>query len=255
MPIKVFLLTFLVSFIFFIGMLIPRIWKNRTTLINYATSITFVIILFLIFFDLIPEINEILNPFNNLRNLILIILFWGIGFLLLKILDLFIPEHHHEHHDNEKNLKEHNEHVFHIGFITAMSLIIHNILEGISIFITGINDFKLGLMMALSVGVHNLPLGVEVAVGLEANSNKKIIKYIMTTLLLISSFIGAFFVFIFNIKLNYLVEGSLLALTLGMLFYIVFCELGNEILQNIKNKNTIYGILIGIIISIILLCL
>lgn len=255
MPIKALALTILVSIIFFIGMLIPRLCKNRTKLIDYSTSLTFVIMLFLIFFDLIPEINDILEPFKNVKNFILIILFSGLGFLLLKLLDMFIPEHHHEHHDNEKNITEHNEHVFHIGFITAMSLIIHNILEGISIFITGLNDFKLGFMMALSVGIHNLPLGIEVAVGIGANKSKKITKYVITILLLLSSWIGAFVVYIFNLNLSGLVEGALMSITLGMLIYIAFAELSNEVWQNIKHKSTLVGIIIGLVVSIILLVL
>ncbi len=254
MPIKALTLTFFVSFIFGIGLLIPRLVKNRQKLLLFSTALTFIIMLSLILIDLLPEIIELLNPFKNLYNLGLFLLFTILGILILKALDMFIPEHHHDHHENE-NVEKHYEHAFHIGLITAVSLVIHNLLEGMSIYITGLSDIKLGLMMALTVGLHNLPLGIEVATSYELKKGKKNIKKITIFILLTSSFVGALLLYLFNLNLSQTLEGLLLSLTLGMLIYIVFFELLNELKQNYKNANTIWGLGIGLILTILLLIL
>lgn len=253
MELKALVLTLLVGVFFLIGMIIPKFFKNKTKLISFSTGLTFVIILFLILVDIAPEIWELLEPNKNWRYLILIIIFTALGFVLLKILDYFVPEHSHHHKENETNIEEHNNHLFHIGFITALSLTIHNVLEGITIYVTGLTDFKMGIILAISVGCHNLPLGIDVAANMESNKEKKSMNIIISLLLIFSSFLGAFILFLMNQELNILVEGILLSLTLGMLIYITFCELWNEVKENFRKKEVQIGLIIGLIISIILL--
>lgn len=243
------LLTLLVGVFFLIGIMIPKFFKNRNKLIIVATGLTFIIMLFLIFFDLIPEIIELLNPFKNIKYLGLIIIFITIGIMVLKLLDFFVPEHTHNHEDNEKNIKEHNDHYFHIGIITAISLIIHNILEGISIYITGVYDYKAGVLMAITVGLHNLPLGIEVGANMSASEGKKISKIVIACLLVLSSSFGATLLYVLNADLSILLEGILLSLTLGMIIYISIFELFHEVKENIKKKEMKIGLLIGLILS------
>jgi ZIP family zinc transporter len=255
MKIQSLLLTIIVGIFFLIGMIIPNFFKDKNKLILSTTGFTFVIMLFLIFFDLIPEINDILKSSLNYKYLVLVVLFIFLGIALLKLLDIFIPEHIHKHHDNEANIKEHNNHLYHIGLITAISLIIHNILEGISIYITGINDFKLGLLLSLSVGCHNLPLGIEISANMNIDNNNKSFKLIISFFLIISSFLGAFLLFILNNNIHVIIETILLAITLGMLIYITFLEIYPEIKENITKKELKLGLLIGLILATILFVL
>lgn len=249
---KALLLTILVSLFFLIGMLIPKLFKNKNKLLLTTTSLTFITMFALILFDLLPEIFETLEPMDNFKNFIYIFLSSIIGTMILKTLDLLVPEHHHDHHDKNDNVEEHNSHMFHIGFITAISLMIHNLLEGISIYITGISDFKTGLLMALTVGCHNLPLGIEIAASLEVSQKNKISKYITLTILTLSSFLGAFFLFLLDMELSPFLEGILLSITLGMLIYISIFELLPEIIQNKKEKEIKVGLLLGILLALFL---
>jgi len=255
MTLKALFLTLMVGIFFGIGLAIPKFVKNKKKLLSYTSGITFIIMLYLIFVDLFPEVIEVLEITENKKNVFLIVFFIFLGFFLLKILDHFVPEHHHDHKEIRDNEAEHNNHYFHIGFITAMSLIIHNILEGISIYITGINDLKMGILMAISVGCHNLPLGIEIAASMEANVKKKGTKYATFSLLIFSSFLGALFLFLINQELNHVIEGILLSLTLGMLIYISGLELVPEVIKNRKEKVHIMGLLTGMILAIILFIL
>lgn len=246
------LLTLLVGVFFLIGMLIPRFIHNKNKLILVATGFTFIIMMFLIVFDLIPEIIEILDPIQKPKYIILIAIFVLLGILLLKLLDFFIPEHSHDHKENETNIEEHNDHFFHIGLITSISLSIHNILEGISIYITGVNDIKAGLLLAITVGFHNLPLGIEVSANMSTSKKNRTTKLLILTLLVLSSSIGACTLYLLNAEFSPLLEGVLLSLTLGMIIYISIFELLHEVKMNLRNKEMRVGILLGVLISIIM---
>lgn len=242
------LLTVIVGLFFLIGILIPIIFKNKKQLLLITTALTLIIMLYLALFDLLPEIIEHIENWNNG---IICFIMMIIGCLTLKTLDIFIPEHHHDHHEKNDNQEEHNNHLFHIGLITAISLMIHNLLEGISIYITGISDFKIGLIMALTVGLHNLPLGIEVSASLSSKKNK-ISKFIILMLLIISSSLGALGLYLLNTELNTILEGILLSLTIGMILYIALFELFPEVKQNLNQKETKIGLFLGFLFSLLL---
>lgn len=252
MAINALLLTIFVGVFFLLGIIITRFIKNKNSFIGLVTGVTFIILLYLCFIDLMPEIIEVFAIEETLKYLPLIIIFVLLGFLILKILDLFIPEHTHHHQEENDNLQEHQNHLFHIGIVTSLSLLLHNVLEGISIYITGLSDFRLGLLMAITVGFHNLPLGMEIAIGFSGNKDKKYFKLILYFLLITSSFWGAFVLYLLNKELSFLIEGIFLSITLGMIFYLLFKEILPEILEHKKEKMTKIGILLGLFLTVLI---
>lgn len=248
-------LTILVGAFFLVGLGLTKLTPKKKELTLIATGLSFIIMLSMILFDIIPEIAESLITLPNIKKWWMIIGFTALGMIILKALDIFIPHHHHDHKENEKNKKEHNEHLFHIGFITSISLILHNLIEGISIYAAGITNFKMGLTMALAVSLHNIPLGIEIAVGMESSETKSKIKWVSILLLTLSSFLGAFILFISKMKMNDIFLASLLCVTFGMLIYITLFELLREIWNNKNNKLIYVGMGIGIVISIIMVLL
>ena len=244
------LLLALISGLFFlVGLIIANKTKNKEKLSYFAISLAFIVMLNLIIFDLIPEVLEIFNS-QLLTAVILILLGMGI----LKLLDLFIPDHHHDHKDDEKNHHEHNSHVYHIGVVTLISLLLHNIIEGIAIYGLATNNFNSGLFMCLGVSLHNIPLGIEIAVSLAKLDNKKWYNRILITVLSLSSLFGALLASLFG-SISELFLGVVTCLTLGMLIYIALFELLPEIYNNHKHKEVYYGIIIGVIIIILSLLL
>lgn len=249
---KSLILTIFIGFFFLLGILIPKFFKNKNQLTLIATGLTFIIMIFLMLFDLIPEIIEILEPIQNPKYLLLILIFVLLGIIILKLLDCFVPDHTHHHKEDEENINEHNGHLFHIGLITAISLTIHNILEGISVYVTGLSSLESGLLMAVTVGLHNLPLGIDISVNMDASKNRKITKMMIYLLLILSSSFGAFILFLLKMDLNFLLEGILLSLTLGMIIYISIFELFHEVKENKDKREMKIGIFIGIIIAILM---
>lgn len=251
MEYRALLLTVLVSFFFLVGIFLPSFFKNKEKLVLFTTSFTLMVMFFLLFSDLLPEIVEIFEPIQ-FQTIVFIFLFVFLGFVILKLLDFLIPDHHHEHHEKNDNKLEHNAHLFHIGFLTSLSLIIHNSLEGISIYLTGLTNMKLGFLMAITVGCHNLPLGISIAVGLSAKRDNKLINFLILFSVILSSFLGAFLLFLFSKNLSLLCKGILLSMTTGMILYISLCELLPEIIANRKQKEIYLGLFFGILFVLFL---
>lgn len=249
---KSLLLTLLVGLFFLIGMIIPKFIKRKKELTLFTTGLSFTVMLGMILFDIIPEIGEILITYPNGQKWSIIIGFTLLGALMLKGLDMLIPHHHHDHQEHEKDKKEHNEHLFHIGIVTAISLMLHNIIEGISIYTTGLTNMKAGFLMALAVALHNIPLGSAVAVGLESSNQNKKMKWISIILLTSSSLIGSLILFFFQINMSLTMEAVLLCITFGMLIYISLFELLKEIWTYIKRKEIYFGIALGVLLNIVM---
>lgn len=249
---KSLLLTLLVGLFFLIGIMIPKFMKKKKELTLFATGLSFAVMLGMILFDIIPEIGELLVYYPNAQKWGIICGCTALGMLLLKGLDYLIPHHHHNHHEKEKNRQEHDAHLFHIGLVTSISLMLHNLMEGISIYVTGVTNFKIGLTMALAVALHNIPLGMEIAVGLEANQNQNKLKWITIMLLTLSSLIGSSMLFLFQINMSITVEACLLCTTFGMLIYITLLELLKEIYTYRRDQWTYIGLAVGVILNIIM---
>lgn len=239
------ILTLIVGLFFLIGGVISKKIKNKEKLNIFSVSLAFIIMLNLIFFDLMPEVIELLEDYKTITRIILIIVFVILGILLLKILDFFIPDHHHDHHDNEKNIDEHISHEHHIGTLTMISLTLHNILEGFTIYSLSLNDIKVGLLICLSVALHNIPLGMQIFSGVDTKKQKGLI-----ILLTISSLIGGLLYLLIG-EVSPLVEGIITCITLGMIIYIAIFELLPEMKHHIKEKESIFGLLVGLIIVVI----
>ena len=146
---------------------------------------------------------------------------------------------------------EEKKNIVHIGVLATIALIIHNFVEGMAIYLTAANDINLGIMMALGVGLHNIPLGIIITTTL--NSDKNTGKYLFCIIsLFISSFLGGLLLFLLNINaVSDIVIGSLLALTIGMLLYIIIFELYPKVKKTTNKKITIIGLVTGVIIALI----
>ena len=232
------ILTLLTGLFFLIGILVLNNSRNKGKLALFTTALASVVMAGLLFTDLLPEIMEAKN------NLLIIPAF--IGFLVLVLLDKLIPHHHHVHTEKHCDKVEHEHHLNHIGTITILALAIHNMIEGLTLYSVTLNSFKSGLLMMISISLHNIPLGFQIGNSLENKKNSKL----LIILLCLSSLVGALIMIAFG-GFSEKIISILLALTFGMLLYIFLFELLNEIKKYLIKKETIYGIIIGVIVLII----
>ncbi len=223
------ILTLATGIFFILG---KKILKNQSH--GFATAIAFTVMLGLIIFDLIPELMENYNY--------KILIFILIGFISFKIFDLFLPHHHHKHQKNCENKVDHKDNLMHLSIITIIALSIHNLVEGISLYNLFLYNFKDGIMLFIGIALHNLPFGLYIK-----DNKNMILKFI----LIFSAFLGGLLSFTWgNISEDILM--LFLALTLGIMLYIVFFELLKELYQKRKKSEIYYGIIVGILIMLII---
>ncbi len=230
---------------FYGGYILSKQIKNKKVISVVSVSLAFVVLLNLILLDIIPEIISYIVSDYAINKVLIAIIITILGFVLLVILDHLVPHHHHEHHEHKDNLKEHNAHIEHISKISILALILHNILECMALYLLAQESLYKGLLMTIAICLHNIPLGLEISSGLKKNNSFYLI------ILSLSGLTGGLLCMLIG-SIPVMIEHLILCFTLGMLLYLLIFELGKEIFNNRKNIYSLYGIITGVIVNIII---
>ncbi len=242
------LTTLLLGLFIIIGSLVAFMIKKKERVVDFSLGLAFGVIVMLILTHMLPEIVEHLG----VKHLYLFLIFTVIGYGILKLLDIFIPDHDDDGAGMDKH--ELKENLVHIGVITSVALVLHNIIEGMAVYSTVLSNTSLGLAVTLGIGFHNIPLGMVIA-GTFYQSNENLSKTILSIIAVsLSTFAGGLIMFFLGLtEISPIISGILLSVTLGMLVFISMSELFPR-LKNSKNKKVVYtGIAIGVIIQLIAL--
>lgn len=237
------LITLIVGLFTFIGSLIIFFTKNNKKIVDFSISIGFGVLLALIILELIPETLELIQTkFMVVGSILAVLVLAGAGIFALKILDKFVPDH-----DGSKSNT-----LIHIGVMTSVALVIHNLLEGMAIYTSLSSSLKFGGMLGLGVALHNIPLGMSITSLFYKNGkdNKKAI--LVSLIVSLSTFVGGLITYVFaGAILADFYHGVILAITLGMLIYIVLFELLPHMVENKNKKSIILGMIIGMTLLIL----
>ncbi|MDD2434863.1 MAG: ZIP family metal transporter [Bacilli bacterium] len=233
------LITALAGLFILLGTILVILIKNNEKVITFSISIAFGVMISLILLELLPEALELIIEDNLLKKGLIIIVFSGLGFLILKLLDLVLP--HHEHRDDDAN------HLFHIGIVSSIALFLHNIIEGMAVYATASSDLSLGWLLSLGIGLHNIPLGMIIGSAFY-NRDKSIPKTIVSILIIsLSTLLGGLIVCLLGSNIiNDYALGLLICITLGMLLYIAIFELWHEIIETKYKHISLMGVILGI---------
>ena len=241
------LFTLLLGLFILFGAFVIKFFKNKDKFLLISLSMAFGVMVSLVLLELLPESYELFfYKTNSIPTTLLIVI--GIlagGFLILKLLDHFIPDHEKE---GESNL-------MHIGLLSSIAIIIHNIIEGIAVYSTVASMFSAGLLLSIGVGLHNIPLGMAIS---SSFYNKEENKYKSKKLIIaisLSTFVGGLLMFL-NASTNifgigYYFTAVMVTVTAGMLIYIGFMEILPRMIESKDKKTVIISTVIGIIILLV----
>ena len=203
---KPFIITFLSGISTLLG-IIPTYLniKYKNHIIKLSIALSSLIMLLVSITSLIPESYKYLNK-DKLQVLIYII----IGIIISKQLDNKI--------DNTNNLLK-------IGILSTITLILHNIPEGIITYITSLNNIKLGIKLSIAIALHNIPEGIIISVPLYYSTNNRKLAYLYTTISGFSELLGAILAKTFIELITNNILGIILSITSGIMIYISLFEL------------------------------
>lgn len=251
MNLFVVLVLSIISILFLlIGTLIVFSTHNSSKVMAFSVSLGFVVLILLGGMHLIPDAFEFFSESlsNNISYLYLII-FTLLGFIVIFLFDKF-GGHHHEHEsDVDKG------HFEHISIITCIFLVIHNFIEGMTIYSTVLLSYETAVILTLGIGLHNIPLGFT----LSSTFNKiysKVKTLLFIVLIGISYLFGALVAYKFNdVFMKPLVLGIALTFTFGMVLYIAVYEFLPLIRKSEEKKHIVLGIFSGVLLMLLTLFL
>ena len=243
----VLVLSIISIFFLLIGTLIVFSTRNSKKVMTFSVSLGFVVLILLGIFHLIPDALEFfVESLSKGSSYLLTLLFTFLGFVILLMFDL-LGGHHHEHGDDK------NEHFHHISLITCIFLVIHNFIEGMTIYSSVLLNYETAVILTLGIGLHNVPLGFT----LSSTFNKVYSKYktlLYIILIGLSYLFGALVAYKFNdIFMNSLVLGGALTFTFGMVLYIAIFEFLPMMRDSKDKKMVLVGSVSGIVLMILTL--
>ena len=136
--------------------------------------------------------------------------------------------------------------MIHIGIISAIAIILHNTVEGMTVYSLTLESIRQGVLLSLGVGLHNIPMGMLIYASLENEKRSK--RYLIMALASLSTFFGGLLMTLISPLLNEFVLGILICITLGMILYIIFFELISDLLRRKHWLLSAIGSAIGVLI-------
>ena len=207
----ILVITFLLGLFFAAGAAAARLSDNTRKIEEISISVAAGAMSALAAADIIPEILHEMSG----TGLIKAVLFTAAGIVLLKLLDRFVPEHHGD--------EESPGAMIHIGIISALAIMLHNIIEGMAVYELGADSLRQGVIFAIGVGLHNIPMGMLVYSTLKGETGVK--KYTVLFAVMISTFAGGLVMAALGSCMSHTLIDLLTCLTLGMIIYIISSEL------------------------------
>jgi len=234
------ILTLVVGLFIGLGSYISFKIKNKKKMLMFANSLAITVLIILSANNLFPEAIKLLNTrFTCYQSIYMIVLMVMFGIVLLRFIDLFIPDH------GKGSLKN-------IVAMTSIALIIHNIIEGMGLYSSFLVAISLGLLFSIGIAAHNFALGLSLSTQMYHSTKNKRTTILLMGILSVSTLLGALLMFNFGNVLNdKIVLGMILGITTGMIIYIVFFELLKQVLKTFDKKISLLGIIAGILIMLI----
>ena len=212
--------------------------ENDNTIIS-ALAFSASIVFFVSIIDLIPEgINFIKNNNTKEMTMILSFIFILVGILISYSLDKILPEENNKLHK--------------ISILSIITIILHNIPEGIATYITDKTNTNLGVSLAIAIALHNIPEGIIISLPVYYSTKSKRKAFLYTMIAALSEPLGALLAFLFLQRIITVEKlGYIYFIIAGIMIYLSIFELLKASISYKKKKVTILSLFIGFLIFMI----
>lgn len=229
-------ITFLAGISILAGALIIRISNNTEKIEHFSIAMALAALAALMLFDLLPEVRESAAGTGWIVSLLFVV---G-GAVLLKLLDKLVPDHD----DTEAN--HDSENAVHIGVISAIAVILHNVLEGMTVYSLSMASPRQGLIFAIGIALHNLPMGMLIESTLK--KQKKSEHALILGSVTLSTLLGGVLMSFISGYVDEKIVGLLVCVATGMIVYIVFLELLPHVLRTKEHLINLIGAAMGFLL-------
>lgn len=210
--------------------------KYKEFLISFALGLSFSVMFLISVLDLIPEglrygLGEV---GESLRLFIFSLILLLFGYIIVVLI--------------ERKIKS-NDSLYKIGVLSMISLLIHNIPEGILCALTSSVDIKMGLKFSLIIMIHNIPEGICISLPIYYATKSKLKALFYTFISSMGEFIGAILALILlRPILSNMMLYIILVLVAGIMISLSVFKILKEGLLYKRYKYLIWGIILGIVV-------
>ncbi|MBK5969113.1 MULTISPECIES: zinc transporter ZupT [Thiorhodovibrio] len=162
------LLTFLAGLATAIGIVIA-FFAPPTNLrfLSVALGFSAGVMIYVSFVELFPSASTALEGLVSSAHSIAVAALFA-GMLVAAALDRLVPLGYNPHEmrvpDASPTQAGKADQLMRVGLLSALSITLHNLPEGLATFLTSLEDLHLGLPVAIAVGIHNIPEGIAISV-------------------------------------------------------------------------------------------
>lgn len=213
--------------------------KYKDNLISFALGLSFIVMLMISIFDLIPEglVLGRLEVGDTKILFIITLLLLLVGYFIVSII--------------ERKIKN-NDNLYKIGLLSMISLLIHNIPEGILCALTSSTNLEVGVRFSFMIMIHNIPEGICISLPIYYATKNRGKAFLYTLISSFGEITGALIALLF---LNKFLNNSLLYVILivvaGIMITLSILKILKEGLTYRRYFYLILGIIIGFIIVLL----
>lgn len=211
--------------------------KNQNLFIARSLGFASGVMIFVSFFDLLPEsYHSIHQTFTTIPTVLISSIFFILGILISFFLSFLT-----------KKKEEKGSSLYQVGILSTLAIILHNIPEGIATFLTTNYNKTLGITLSIAIALHNIPEGISISVPIYFASKSRLKAIFYTFLSGMSELFGSFFAyFFFRDYLSDHIMGMLYSIIAGIMISISVDELIPTSLRYSNLKNFLCSFLFGI---------
>lgn len=213
---------------------------RRKRFVGFFLGMSAGVMVYLSFVELLPYAIKGLGFFS--ANM-----YFFLGIVSMAIIDFLIPHHYLEEKICGKTPLL-DRRMLSAGFVITLGLIIHNLPEGMAVFLSSFSSGRLGVLLAVAIAIHNIPEGIAVAAPIyhATGSKTKAIQYAFISGM--AEPLGAIIAyFLLRPYLNTNILSYIFALVAGVMVYISFDELLPACFRDEQGHKAIVGIIAGMI--------
>ncbi len=222
--------------------------RDQTQWLSLGLGFSGGVMLYVALMDLLPEAVEALSEFDDINPYL-----WGLGAFVVGMVCYALLEglvlhgaHSHAVHPAEQGKEGRQLKIAKMGFLAAISIAGHNIVEGMAIFMGGIQGVDTGLAIASAVALHNIPVGIAVAIPLYLTTGSRWKAFLLSMAVGMGEFVGALLAYF--LLYPWLTDQSLavlFAIVAGMMVMITLDEILPAAQEYGQSRWVMYGIILG----------
>ena len=214
--------------------------KYKDKLISFSMGLAFVVMFTISIFELIPEgIKLVTGRMLSYEIFLYSLLLLLVGYIFVILIDNKI--------DSDSKL-------YKIGVLSMISLLIHNVPEGIICAISSVNDINIGLKMSFAIMMHNIPEGICISLPIYYATKSRGKAFLYTVISSLGEILGAVITMLFLYKyINDYIMYIIFIVTAGIMITLSVGKILKEGVSLKVFKWLIFGVLAGLCVIVITL--